>query len=168
MAKDVIDIRIDERQWQEFIRQARQLAPEIGQRAFNATLNKGAETLLGSIRKELENRAADPTGRLSAALVKTSRRKYQPMFWLSGVGVNTGRKRDDTDGAYYWHMIEYGHRVVGPTKRDTGRRVAGLGFTLAAFHREADGIAREMTGRAKEELVKRWKRMPKSTRPDLL
>jgi len=92
-------------------------------------------------------------------------RKYEPWLWKQSVTVNVGKKRDD--GAFYWRMVEYGHRIYGIDGKPTGRSVPPMGYAVAGLKNVQSQIVNNLGSRAREELHKRWKRLPKAKRPNI-
>lgn len=162
MARVDFDFVLDEKEWAKFLALAKELPAEIGQKAFRQSIHEGLNKVRGSMEGTIDAKTENPTGNLRASLRKKINKKYEPNFWHGSVAVKVGKKR--ADGAYYWHMVEYGHRIVGPTKRDTGMRVPAMRFAIGAFEANKDRIKSDFAIRARQRLeraVKKLKRQGK-------
>jgi HK97 gp10 family phage protein len=123
MASEIdITVKID---IEDVKRALRELPREIAQKAVRGALMDGAEVVRAAARamapkrgfwppKRAKGRAVPP-GRLRKAIVK--RWQPRPRIGDAAASVAIGR------GAFYWHMVEFGHRIV--IGRRGRRRVVG-------------------------------------------
>ena len=160
MARSDFAFIIDEAEWAEVIAMAQRLPAEIGQNAFSKAVNEGLDRIMNVMKANLAVDVKNPTGMLEKSLMKKRKRKYEPTFWHGSIAVNVGKKRGD--GAFYWHMVEHGHRVVTPKKVDTGKRVRAMQFALHAFETTKDNVTSNFTLKTKSELTKAWNKKAKN------
>jgi hypothetical protein len=154
-----IVFEIDQASVDRFERLAKELsnlAPQIGKRAFNKTIDEGINTVIEHLRMEIRMRADNPTGRLENALGKRRTRKYEPWFWKGSVAVTRGRDRHDRNGAYYWYMVDQGHRI-GKTKY-----FPGLNYIRAGTERIGPVVLDRMSRRAEHELGILWAKVARA------
>lgn len=155
MAKSEFGFAIDQNEWKEFIKMANDLPAKVGQQAFSVAVNDGVDKILTSMRSIISNSAENETGLLSKSLNRRRKRKYEPMFWHGSVAISVGKKRGD--GAYYWHMVEYGHRIVTASRRDTGGRTRAMRFAISAFEQNKISVTAAFASKAKSVLQKYFK-----------
>lgn len=114
----------------------RQLPKEIARKALRGALMDGAEV----IRREARVLAPRRSGKLAKSIIRRARTR--PRAGDMTVSVGADRR------AWYWHFVEFGHRLVrGRGKRN--KRVVGQvrsrSYLRAAFDRRgADAAKRVM------------------------
>jgi hypothetical protein len=106
------------------------------------------------MKKNIEGSAENPTGLLERSLVTKRKKKYEPTFWHRAVGVNVGKKRGD--GAFYWNIVEHGHKIVTPSGKDTGRKVKAMKYAILAFESKKNGIKNTLTSKTKTLIEKHF------------
>ena len=109
------------------------IAKETGQKAFSKAMKVGAERVLERARSNLLTRTKSYTGRLAGALRIKGNKKYEPHTFIKSIGVALGRKRDDLNGAYYAHMVEFGHEIVSKNHKTKGKRTEPIPFLSNAL-----------------------------------
>lgn len=159
MAREDFSFDIDPQEWATVIAMCKELPAKVGQNAFRRSIKEGLDIVLGSMQKNIQQRAEDPTGLLERSLTTKFKRKYEPSFWHGAVAVNTGKKRGD--GAFYWNMVEHGHRIVTFNKIDTGRRVKAMQYAISAYETNKTAIVSDFTVRAKAEIQRSFNRRAK-------
>ncbi len=150
---------IDDKEWAEVIAMARRMAPEIGQKAVSKVIANGTNSILDSMKSYIGANAKSPTGNLARNLKPKRKKKYEPLFWHSSIAVNMGTER--VDGAYYWQMVEDGHRVFTRKKVDTGKKVQPMKYAISAFELNKQSIISNFTSSVRSQLMKSWGRTKK-------
>jgi len=148
-------LEINQKEWDAVVEMANTLGPKIGQSAVSRVINDGTEQMLQAMKGLAVSMPANGKGNLSRNLKKQRKRKYEPTFWLSAIAVNIGKKR--ADGAFYWNIVEQGHRVVTPKKKDTGRRVEAIRWASTAFEMMRPRVLSDFARRVRSELERHWK-----------
>lgn len=155
MTRQDIEFVLDTKEWEGFIEMARGLPARVGQNAFSKSVNQGVDQILNQMRSNIGSRAYEPTGMLMNSLGRRRKRIYEPLFWHGAVSVRTGKKRGD--GAFYWNIVEHGHRVVTPGGRDTGKKVRAMEYAINAVETTKASVLGDFTSRARAELERGWK-----------
>lgn len=150
---------IDKKEWDEVIALCKELPAKVGQNAFSKSVNSGIDIILNLMKNNIKVDAKDPTGLLEKSLYKRRKRKYEPTFWHGSVAVNVGKKRGD--GAFYWNIVEHGHRIVSPAKVDTGRRVKAMRYAIEAFEVSKGGITSDFARKTRTELERQFNKRAK-------
>lgn len=156
MAREEFGFVIDKAEWDQVIAMAKQLPAKVGQQAMNKVVNDGIEAIMQSMRLIIGAEAENPTGNLSRMLHKKRKRKYEPSFWHGAVAVNVGKTRKD--GAFYWNMVEHGHRVVTPQKKDTGKRVQAMRYAINAFELNKGRVVGDFARNVRAVIEKEFKK----------
>lgn len=182
------NMAFDANQWKQLEEVLKALPGNVGQNAMVAALKSGgerikktAQNILASERKlpprtragrsGIAKKIATESGISGSLLSKSIKvhaiKKYQPNFFKVMVGVKINRSGTRKTEAYYAHMIEFGHRIVTPDGRDTGRRYPAMGYMTKAFSMNLARNEYELFDSIVDELEKRWKRIPNKSRPQL-
>lgn len=156
MARQDFGFQIDKDEWAQIVALANEMPAMVGQKAFNTSINEGLDEIQASMERNINNSAMNETPILSRSLFKKRKKKYEPSFWHGAVAVRVGKKRGD--GAFYWNIVEQGHRVVGPTKRDTGKRVEAMRYAINAYESHKNSVTMQIARRTKSILDKKWKK----------
>lgn len=149
-------MEIDEQDWKEVIELAKTVSPKVGQRAVSKVIDRGTEWTLETMRRFVGVYAEHPTGMLQNSLKKQRKRKYEPSFWHSAIAVNTGKKRGDA--AFYWNIVEQGHKVVTPKGVATGRSVQAMRYAISAFDMAKPIVLADFASKVRAELEHLWKK----------
>lgn len=155
MKEQDIGFLIDKEEWDHIITLSKDLPPKIGQNAFGKSIDESINGLIADMKKNISNMAENETPMLSKSLMKRRKRKYEPTFWVGAVAVDTGKEKF---GAFYWNMVEAGHRVVTKGKVDTGKKVKAMRYALSAFEAKKNQVTAVITKRTIEILEKAWKK----------
>ena len=161
MTQQVFDIKFEGLEVLQ--REIARLGPKVGQRAWSRTIDTGTQKIVNAVKTAVRQTSKEPTGRLEKAIVKRRTRKYEPFFWKGSVAVNRGATRDDPAGAYYWLMVDVGHRIAGWGAKVTRRtHIGGKNYIQQGVMRVRDGVIGEMVGKAKTELDREWANIAKN------
>lgn len=160
----MISLNVDKKELAEIINTLNEIGAEVGQKAFASAMNKASKDIKAALITEMDATVQEPTGRLARALRVRSVSKYRPIFWKNTIGFKTGKSRKDLSGAYYAHMVEYGHRIFtgGRGKRkSTGRIFKGTGFILRAANASANSVASTFKSAVKTKIEQIWRKRAK-------
>lgn len=162
MAKNDIRFEIDQKEWASVAEMLRAVPAMVGQNAFAKSVKEGTATIMAAMKGNIDEKAKNPTGMLENSLHIKRKKKYEPMFWHSSVAVYTGKKRGE--GAYYWHMVEMGHKIIfgkGRKRIDTGKKTKALEFAISAVETTKAGVLGNFASRARQAIEKAVKRRGK-------
>lgn len=162
-------IEADPTQLREIKELLENLPENIRKNAMNGAMKRSAKRVQDRAKAILEAATGvDSTGRLARnIIIKKKDGKYKGKFFKRTVGVPRGKSRKDPDGAFYAHFVEYGHRIVGPTKKDTGKKVPAVHFLLKGLEQTNPINVADFQRVVREEVDKRVKRIPKAKRAAL-
>lgn len=155
----------DEKQLKEAIKTLEGLGPTIGQKAWKATIRKQINNVKNSMSQKITALAKNPTPNLSESFKIKVNAKREPYFWKSSVAVDTSKTREQvqagpTKSAYYYRMVEYGHRLFVGGK-DTGRSVPPMGYIEKTKNELGPGIFKELAEGAKIQAEKEIRKINK-------
>lgn len=174
MAKDEFEFTFDLNQWKTFFETVQELPANVGQNAFKAAMRRGLERIQWSAKSELGMKTSGSpytTGRLMNAIKIKQTSKYQPYFWKGSVYIPEGKTREDKSGAYYAHMVEFGHKLTKTTKSGSFkkkvvvRNIPPYSFMRNGIKLAEDHVIQNFRRNAMIEIEKRWNRLPVAQRP---
>jgi len=147
---DSIKFEIDQKVLDGFIDELNKLGPEIGQRVFAKAINNGSKKIQQRAKDNLANTKG--TGRLANSIKIRNVTKYRPFFWKASIEVPGGKKRNDETGAYYAHMVEFGHS----TGKKNKTYVPPNPFMTNAVKELESSIKAEFVSDLKSQLERQW------------
>ena len=131
---DLFKFEIDPKAWEEVVSQLNDLTPEIGQKVFRKVLKAENERMAALVKVMIRQRIKNPeesTGRLVESVFVRTVRSYEPRVFKSAVTMKIGNKRGE--GAYYWYMVEGGHRIVVRRRSQETKSVLGYVVKKSLF-----------------------------------
>lgn len=145
----VFGMELDVTQLNKVIAAFKQLPQDIATKALKGAHKEGAER----IKSAAISLAPVWSGRLSNAITVFTVNKYQPTVFKNMIGVKAGKKRNDTGGAYYAHMVEFGHAIhsagwQGGKAKSTGTRVPAHPFLEPAIKQQGASVANMVINRS--------------------
>lgn len=169
----VVEFTYNTEQWNKFFETCKKLAPEVGQNAFNAAIRSGAKKIEARVKANINTMSSTMqgdtvyhrkrTGRLIKSIKIKHVRKYNPYFWKAFIYSDPGKTRNDPEGAFYAHFVEFGHRLFMNGK-DTGRMIPPRPFLKRGLEQSEGEVIAMFSQEASAALEKAWKRLPKAVR----
>jgi hypothetical protein len=170
-----LELVIDLKEWQGVQDLLEKVTPRAASRAFGRVNKISIEKVLKAMQMNIDSRVlrhANPGSRLSTGRLKNSlkiikTKKYEPNFMKTSVGVDMGKKRGDKTGAYYWHMVEFGHEVVPKGKSRSrrkglrfqmGKKTRPMEFAIDGLESNADSIKSKYASEVTSALRKAFNR----------
>lgn len=166
------ELVIDPKSWNDLIAKFNTLGPAVGQRAFAKVIKSGSELIKAEQIKRINTKPTrrmlpddrvileKRTGRLIRSMRIRNVTKYRPYFWKAAIGSYRGKTKDDPNGAYYAHMVEYGHKVI-INKRNYGD-CPPRPFIKAGLDAVQGKIIAQFQSEAKRVLEAAWKRQARA------
>lgn len=162
-----IELSVEIKGLEELISEIKELPKNIGLNALRSAVRASAVRVKKRAQQNTDLMFIDPTGRLKKAIKAKGRKGYLARrgFFLASAYVPIGETRGDVGGAYYAHMVEYGHRLVrARSNKKKGYGVAINGnygsvapkpFLRNALRQEAPSILNEFSSNIRAEVEKR-------------
>ena len=124
---------------------------------------------MASVAKSNTNVFKHPTGRIRESIKTRNRLKKKGAFYVADVGIDMGAKRGDESGAYYAHMVEFGHMVRWGKNKPFVGKVPPQPFWEPAFEQVYGSSGQKGLARAQNAilagLIRRWRiGMPRETK----
>lgn len=139
----------------EFERMLKELPKGYDSKFLQKLLRFSAKPMLNYAKSKV--RVVDG---LLKSRIKLFPTKYSPVTgMILGVKMNPGGTRETEP--YYAHMVEYGHRIVTPGKKDTGKSTQPRPFMRPAWDTQKDVVTKRFMESAKRKFEQEVARLSK-------
>lgn len=154
----MIEIDVTVKGFDEVRRVFQELPREIAQKALRGALLDGAEIMRKEVQARAPKRAFWPPKRrkgrvvMPGVLKRSIVKRVRPTPRKGDITVSVGA----TGAAFYWHMVEFGHRLVRGGRKRNKRvigQVAARPFLRPAFAAMGEAMTRRAMARLGPRIV---------------